>query len=240
MRNLTAAICLAVALLMGSTGISWGADFQKGLKAYHSGDYATALREWTPLAEQGYAGTQFSLGILYEKGWGVPQDYKAAVRWWRLAAEQGDLSAQYALGRLYDEGQRPPGDFKTTAECATLALQAPFAERLAVCENCGDAGDRQSDAGEAACEGAGRQQFLGDGETGDQRHPEHVHHAGSEQQQHQNPAAAETEGAVPGTHAKCACQTGPPVEHEKLQWRAAFFQAGLLDRQPLIDAGGDK
>ena len=53
MRNLTATICLAVALLLGSAGVSWSQDFQKGLTAYESGDYATALREWTPLAKQG-------------------------------------------------------------------------------------------------------------------------------------------------------------------------------------------
>ena len=53
MKNLTATICLAVALLLGSAGVSWSQDFQKGYAAYESGDYATALREWTPLAEQG-------------------------------------------------------------------------------------------------------------------------------------------------------------------------------------------
>jgi len=53
MRNLTATICLAVALLFGSAGVSWSQDFQKGAAAYDSGDYATALREWTPLAQQG-------------------------------------------------------------------------------------------------------------------------------------------------------------------------------------------
>ena len=33
--------------------MSASADFQKGLTAYKSGDFATALREWKPLAEQG-------------------------------------------------------------------------------------------------------------------------------------------------------------------------------------------
>ena len=32
MRNLTAALCLVVALLMGGAGLSWSADFQKGLE----------------------------------------------------------------------------------------------------------------------------------------------------------------------------------------------------------------
>jgi hypothetical protein len=52
MRDLTATICLAVALLLGSAGVSWSQDFQKGVAAYESGDYATALREWKPLAKQ--------------------------------------------------------------------------------------------------------------------------------------------------------------------------------------------
>lgn len=50
---------------------------------------ATALRELRPLAEQGNAGAQNRLGIMYEKGQGVPQDHAAAVKWYRKAAAQG-------------------------------------------------------------------------------------------------------------------------------------------------------
>jgi hypothetical protein len=53
MKNLTATLCLSVALLFGCTGVCKSADFQRGLTAHKSGDYATALRELTPLAEQG-------------------------------------------------------------------------------------------------------------------------------------------------------------------------------------------
>ena len=63
MKNLTATICLAVAVLLGSAGVSWSQDFQKGVTAYESGDYATALREWTPLAEQGNADAQYKAGV---------------------------------------------------------------------------------------------------------------------------------------------------------------------------------
>ena len=52
MRNLTATLCLTIAVLLGSMGMSASADFQKGQTAYKSGDYATALREWKLLAEQ--------------------------------------------------------------------------------------------------------------------------------------------------------------------------------------------
>ena len=79
MKKLTATLCLTIAVLLGSVGVSWGADYQKGLTAYRSGDYATALREWKTLAEWGYASAQYSLGRMYEDGTGVPKDYKTAI-----------------------------------------------------------------------------------------------------------------------------------------------------------------
>ncbi len=65
MKTLTRTICLTLTLLLGSVGTSWGADFDKGVDAYKSGDFATALREWRPLAEQGHADAQYSLGLMY-------------------------------------------------------------------------------------------------------------------------------------------------------------------------------
>ena len=53
MRNLITTICLTLTILLGSVGMSASADFQKGLTAYNSGDYATALREWKPHVKQG-------------------------------------------------------------------------------------------------------------------------------------------------------------------------------------------
>jgi TPR repeat protein len=64
---------LSVILLLLFSTTCWSADFQKGRDAYKRGDYATALKEWTPLAEQGDAEAQFNLGSMYEKGRGVPQ-----------------------------------------------------------------------------------------------------------------------------------------------------------------------
>ena len=89
MKKLTATLCLTLALLLGSAGMSFSADFEKGLTAAQKGDFATALREWTPLAKQGDTDAQFNLGIMYDNGQGVPQDDKIAVKWYRLAAEQG-------------------------------------------------------------------------------------------------------------------------------------------------------
>ena len=102
MKKLLILPVLLLTLLVGTPAFS--ADFQKGQTAAQSGDYATALREWIPLAEQGDAIAQYNLGVMYRNGQGVPQDYKTAAKWWRLAAEQGDAPAQYNLGLLYGMG----------------------------------------------------------------------------------------------------------------------------------------
>ena len=62
-------------------------DFEKGVAAYHDGDYATAFKEFKPLALAGNSPSQYNLGVMYHKGFGVPQDYKEALKWYTLAAE---------------------------------------------------------------------------------------------------------------------------------------------------------
>ncbi|MGY8963931.1 MAG: hypothetical protein ACKVKT_10275 [Rhodospirillales bacterium] len=54
---------LLLTLVVGTPAFS--ADFQKGLTAAQSGDFATALREWTPLAKQVDADAQIMLGTMY-------------------------------------------------------------------------------------------------------------------------------------------------------------------------------
>ena len=117
---------LAILLLIPS--LSWGADFQKGLTAYNQGDYATAIKEWTPLAEQGNASAQSNLGIMYSKGVGVVQNYKTALEWYTLAAKQGDADAQHNLGVLYNNGDGVVQNYKTALEWYTLAAEQGHAD----------------------------------------------------------------------------------------------------------------
>ncbi len=97
-------ILAVISLLLFASAPSWGADFDKGLTAAQNGDYATALNEWRPLAEQGDASAQYNLGAMYREGKGVLRDHKAAVKWFTLAAEQGIASAQFNLGNSYYDG----------------------------------------------------------------------------------------------------------------------------------------
>ena len=73
---------LTIAVLLGSAGVSWSADSQMGWSAYRGGDYATALREWEPLSEQGHAVAQVNLGWMYMNGQGVPKNNEIALKWY--------------------------------------------------------------------------------------------------------------------------------------------------------------
>ncbi len=103
-------VALCAGFTLGLTAPAW-AGWDEGVAAYSRGDYATALREWRPLAEQGYANAQFNLGLMYYNGWGAPQDDAESVRWWRKAAEQGHAMAQNNLGTMYYNGRSVPQDY---------------------------------------------------------------------------------------------------------------------------------
>ncbi len=85
MRTATVLVALVVVLVAAP---AW-ADFQAGVEAATRGDYATALKEWRPLAEQGDALAQSLLGVMYAEGLGVPQDFVQAHMWFNLAGAGG-------------------------------------------------------------------------------------------------------------------------------------------------------
>ena len=84
-------------------------------------DYATALRMYRSLAEQGSVYAQSNLGYMYDTGRGTPQDYAEALKWYRLAAEQGDASALNNLGTMYDNGHGVLQDYVESHKWFNLA-----------------------------------------------------------------------------------------------------------------------
>lgn len=79
----------------------YGADFQTGKRAYEQKDFATAMKEFTPLAQQGNADAQLFLGKMHMSGQGVPKDADLAVKWFKAAADQGNAEGQFFLGAMY-------------------------------------------------------------------------------------------------------------------------------------------
>ena len=112
---------VALVLLIVYLVVPAWADFQAGVDANTREDYATALREWRPLAEKGDALAQYHLGVLYRKGRGVSQDDVQAHRWYAKSAAQGQAKAQFNLGTLYFNGEGVPKDYQQALRWFRLA-----------------------------------------------------------------------------------------------------------------------
>jgi TPR repeat protein len=100
---LTGKLIIGAALLTSSICAS-PPDETAGRDAFLKKDYATAYRNWKPLADAGDANAQFNLAILYERGLGVRRDLSEAFTLCHLAAAQGLAAAEVELGRMYARG----------------------------------------------------------------------------------------------------------------------------------------
>jgi hypothetical protein len=110
--------------------------------AFQNGDYATALRLARPLAEAGDAQAQTFLGLIFYRGYGVPQDFAESLKWFRRAAEQGSPVAQFYIGLMYSKGQGVPRDYAEAARWYRLSADQgdPEAQyNLGVLDSAGEA-----------------------------------------------------------------------------------------------------
>ena len=79
--------------------------YEDALAAWRRGDYATAYRLWSPIADQGAPDAQFYLGFMNEYGQGVPRNSVEAIKWYSKAADQHHAVAQFSLGVMYANGE---------------------------------------------------------------------------------------------------------------------------------------
>ena len=67
-------------------GLLCAGAFALTLEFLEAGSYAQPdFEEQLQLAQQGDASAQFTLGVMYDLGLGVPRDYPEAVKWYRMA-----------------------------------------------------------------------------------------------------------------------------------------------------------
>lgn len=111
------------------------AAFEDGESAFARGDFALALREWRPLAEQGDARAQNEIGKMYSSGQGVAKDERLAFMWWKRAADQGYARAQYNVGLSFQQGH---GVAKDPKEAASWYRKAADQGRVLAQFNLGD------------------------------------------------------------------------------------------------------
>ena len=107
----------------GGAIISERGRYKSALAALQSRDFVTAYRMILPLANQGHAHSQYTVGYLYAFGRGVEQNYGVAIKWYRMAAEQGLPEAQIALGIMYESGAGVPRDLNESHRRYSLAVE---------------------------------------------------------------------------------------------------------------------
>ena len=111
MKRIISAVVVLIGLAMPAS-----ASFDEGMAAYKRGDYATALREWRPLAEDDHALAQHKIGLMYFKGQGLPRKLELALlhrQGWQpceLVEAQGSVDGlrQHATG---ENGGEPCNGF---------------------------------------------------------------------------------------------------------------------------------
>lgn len=115
LRTLLLAITPTFIVVSASNLYAQGA-LVEALIPYAKQDYEKARTLLTPLASQGDAIAQLTLGRMNMRGEGVPHNSAVAFEWHRKAAEQGNPNAQYELGVMHRDGLG-------TAADGQLALQ---------------------------------------------------------------------------------------------------------------------
>ena len=98
--------------------------------AFNSKDYSKALALLKPLAEKGNPRAQNGLGLIYDRGLGVPKNLNEASKWYRKAAEQGYILAQSYLGSMYAKGEGVPKDSTVVLYCSIGYRSEKVAEEL--------------------------------------------------------------------------------------------------------------
>jgi len=115
-------------LVLGLVGSAPAAELDEAVAAAHRGEYATALRRLSPLAEKGDARAEFDFGFMHAYGWGVPRNPAEALTWYRKAADQGLQVAQHFLGIAYVNGEGVQPDDAEAARWFRRAAAQGFSQ----------------------------------------------------------------------------------------------------------------
>lgn len=104
------------------------AGMDEGLDAASIGDYAKAVAEIKPLADQGDAQAQYYMGYLNHYGYltGTPDETEAAS-WFLKAAEQGEPRAQNYLGMIHEKGAGTKQDLIAAHMWRSISARNPKA-----------------------------------------------------------------------------------------------------------------
>ena len=119
------------ALIEAATGGDPEAQYELALRhdngqdpAGEQGRDAVEAARWYRLAaNQGHAGAQLHLGLLYDSGDGVEKNEALAAQWYRKSADQGNADAQVNLGLMYLNGSGVAKNEGAAVHCFRMAAE---------------------------------------------------------------------------------------------------------------------
>jgi len=97
-------------------------DYNKGVDAYKSGQYAQALKLWEPYAKEGNVKAQYNVAKLYYDGKGVQKNYRKALYWYVQASDQEYAKAYAQIGLMYCKGEGVLKSYKKAVPYIQLAF----------------------------------------------------------------------------------------------------------------------
>ncbi len=121
-------ISVLLLLLLCLTQNTFANTFEEGKQAYLKKDYSRAIEILKPLAENGNAKAQITMGIMYDYGHGVPKDSAESIKWYRMAAEQGEPLVQLDLGIKYFQGQGVAQNYQEAGKWWEMSANAGVAD----------------------------------------------------------------------------------------------------------------
>ncbi len=86
------------------------ADTAAGLAEFGAGRFSDAVTSWREAAGQGDAAASLYLGVLYDTGFGVPQNAAEALGWYRRGAASGNRTAMLNTALMIDAGRGTAAD----------------------------------------------------------------------------------------------------------------------------------
>lgn len=126
-----ASLTVAGLALWLSAAAAGASDFTRATAHYRGGQYQQALDILQPLAASGDPYAQYTIGVMYDDGRGVPKNLKLAHIWYLRAARNGLADAQFMAGMFYAVGRGRPQEVVRAYVWLDLAAagEFPHAER---------------------------------------------------------------------------------------------------------------
>ncbi|MBL4614314.1 MAG: sel1 repeat family protein [Magnetovibrio sp.] len=105
MKRKNTLIIFILGMLLSLGAVTAHAGYKDALILVRKGKWAKAVSEFEKLVAENHAASQFSLGLIYHLGRGVPPDLERAYNLYKMSALQGHASAINNIGMMYLNGE---------------------------------------------------------------------------------------------------------------------------------------